>query len=751
MNTVYFDEHVRGVSHEAKGMPCQDFSGACEVSGARGTGFAIVVADGHGDPTCRRSDRGSRLAVGVALDCLSGVAERYLNADDDALRTMREGWLHRAGAVAGGEEELENSNPDAVEASKAIRTMLTHEIVDGWRSAIADDYESDPLPELAQAMAESDVEWRNKAMRRLYGTTLVAGLMLPDLCLLLQQGDGCATVIYCDGQAPLARGDVIPEDELCVGNVTTSLSDADAADRMRVVAIDCQANCVAALFVGSDGVDKSLPDGGDSDLFAGIALDVLSRVDGDGWDAPTFDGDLEGMMRRLSGAGSGDDVSIASVMDVDLVRGVARQLGKEREAFDLRMTIEHDRARLGSMSRKYEYFLTLEPADELAARERDAYLEEYRRLEQRIRSLECDLGTYDADLGRTNEGTPGVDSPVVGGNAYEASSSLSSADSIAFAAGAEESDAADQFDRMSGHATTHRVEEASPAVSPTMRMPSTRDEAPQPRQVVGPRNTPARTIIIALIIVLLIAVIGIGTYLVTAGIVGGSQHNSVTSVSAENAPLDDKEASQPEESFPIHTSPTSEVGDTHQETSQVESVGADENSDDDPLPTYEEVQSALDDAEEQLELGDYLETVAQRAPDAASELERAYGRCIELSSSGEAHHDDEGVAQVWVTFSCVDMGAAVQEAQGAAATLEDYINYLIEECIDDEWYYDDNVMKQKRLMSLEQDSDGTWRVSEGSLSQLETDIANHLYLSAVSDAANELPSFEDTGNELVGH
>ena len=751
MNTVYFDEHVQGVSHEAKGMPCQDFSGACEVSGARGMGFAIVVADGHGDPTCRRSDRGSRMAVEVTLDRLSEVAERYLNADDDTWRTMRESWLQGAGAVTADEERPEDSNADAADASRDIRATLTQGIVDGWRAAIVDDYESDPLPELAQAMAESDVEWRNKAMRRLYGTTLVAGLMLPDLCLLLQQGDGCATVIFGDGQAPLARGDVIPEDELCVGNVTTSISDADAADRMRVVAIDGQAHCVAALFVGTDGVDKSLPSGGDSDLFAGIALDVLGRVDGDGWDALTFDGDLEGMMGRLSGAGSGDDVSIASVMDVDLVREVAGQLAKEREAFDLRMTIEHDRARLGSMSRKYEYYLTLEPTDELAARERDAYLEEYRRLEQRIRSLERDLGAYDVDLGKTNEGTSRVDSPDLEGNTFESSSSPSTAESMTFAAGEEESDTADRFDRTSGHAGTPRVEEASPAFSPTMRMPSTHDEVPQPRQIVAPRNTPARTIVIALIVVLLIAAIGIGTYLVTAGIVGGNQQDSAASVSEENEVVDDEEALRPEDAFPDHAVPTSDIKETRQETSQVESESLDESSDDDELPTNEEVQSVLNDTMEQLELGDYLESVAQRAPEAVGKFENACKTCIELSSAYVAHPDDGGVAQVWASISCLDLGDAVQEAQAYSTTVEEYFDYLIYQYINNEYYIADHETEEKMLISLEQDSDGTWKVSEDSLRQLATDIEHSLCLDAVSEAANELPSYEDSGNEILAH
>ena len=373
MKVFCFDGHVRGASHKLSGAPCQDASGTRTIDGSRGVATAIAVADGHGDPTCRRSDRGSHYAVEVALACLEELALEYLSADVESVRELRDRLLSQ-------------------EDDERCKRLLAQTIVDRWCAATRADYEADPLEELAQAMEESDEAWRLKAIRRIYGTTLVCALMLPDLCVVVQQGDGCATVILCEGTEPLAHGDLVPKDELCIGNMTTSLSDSDAASRMRVVAIDRLNDPIAALFVGTDGIDKSLPRrDGASDLFAGIALDVLEAQDNDSWDEERFERDLCDLLDRVSQMGSGDDASVAAVIDFDDFAGIATRLQKERGLFGLQTALMADRDRLASMSRKYEYYLALDPPNDIVAHERQDYLDSYRKLENRIASLERDL------------------------------------------------------------------------------------------------------------------------------------------------------------------------------------------------------------------------------------------------------------------------------------------------------------------------------------------------------------------------
>ncbi|MBR3313334.1 MAG: protein phosphatase 2C domain-containing protein [Atopobiaceae bacterium] len=351
---------------------CQDSAASREIEGQHGWAYVAAIADGHGDPACFRSDRGSRIAVNVALAALEVLARDYLDADDDARRDARTDLL--------GNDE-----------SNGIRHRLARDIVCAWRAQVMGDYADDPVPELDEALVGKEDQFR-EYVPLLYGTTLAAAVMLPDLSLLVQQGDGCTTVIFSDGRDPLARADVVPEDELCVGNITTSLCDTDAALRMRVVALDHAVDPVAALFVGSDGIDKSLQGAdGASDLFAGVALSALDRVSAGEWDVEVMRRELREMMTRLSQSGIGDDVSLAGVVDVGALAGVAGQLTDERRRFGVAAELEACQTRLSSMRRKYEYYCALEPPTDVVAAEKEAYLAEYRELEQRVCQLQDEL------------------------------------------------------------------------------------------------------------------------------------------------------------------------------------------------------------------------------------------------------------------------------------------------------------------------------------------------------------------------
>ena len=373
MQTVCFDGHVQGASHEASNKVCQDYSGSRPIEGANGTAYVAVVADGHGDSACVRSDRGSRQAVEVSLEVLGDFAQEYVDADEQV------------------REDLKSALLDSDEKHDATRELVA-QIVKTWSTRILEDYELDPLKDVSWA-DDIDDEQRTKAIRRFYGTTLVAALFLPDVCIVAQQGDGCATIIYCGGHETLAQGDVVPEDELCVGNITTSLSDSDAIDRMRIVVVDTCKDPLAAVFVGTDGVDKSLPrEEGASNLFSGVALDVVDLMEKDSWNEGRFLEDLTSAMKRLSASGSGDDVSIAGIVDPDATIEVARQLRIERDCFDLRTSLANDKARLSSMTRKRDYYLTMIPANEAQAHEREEYLKSYDRLANKIEATERDLG-----------------------------------------------------------------------------------------------------------------------------------------------------------------------------------------------------------------------------------------------------------------------------------------------------------------------------------------------------------------------
>ena len=135
-----------------------------------------VVADGHGDPKCARSATGSRFAVEVALSGWEQLAKAYLDADEDTWHSVH--------------ERLINAEKD-----DRIKRDLAFQFVGAWCKRVYEDYGNDPVEEWEEAEEQPDDAQRAKMIRRLYGTTLVCAAILPDLCVLMQQGDGCCLAI----------------------------------------------------------------------------------------------------------------------------------------------------------------------------------------------------------------------------------------------------------------------------------------------------------------------------------------------------------------------------------------------------------------------------------------------------------------------------------------------------------------------------------------------------------------------------
>lgn len=358
MNYTALHAVVRGASHERKGIPCEDYAGT--FTSSEPSYRVVVVADGHGDPTCVRSAIGSRLATDVALRCLGEFAAHAIaeaERHDDALVEM-------LGTTEGG---------------LAI-SRLTDAMVYEWSSAVQDDLATSPLTEDELAvLGENGAAWAAEHVEHLYGSTLVAALALPGALLLVQLGDGCSAVVYEDGEI----SDPIPVDELCVGNVTTSLSDPNASDEVRYALVDLRNRAVVACYVASDGIEKSLsPDGGVPDFFGRMTVELPEHIaQGD-----TL-GYLEETLSELSRLGSNDDASVALVIDVNMVDVVADELQRRHERFALLSRLQWARRKHVSMQRKRDYLLE-QPATEGGLGERERYLAEFDELTLYLNELE---------------------------------------------------------------------------------------------------------------------------------------------------------------------------------------------------------------------------------------------------------------------------------------------------------------------------------------------------------------------------
>ena len=305
-------QSVRGESHIRRGTPREDAAGVMRLDGR----IIGAVSDGHGDPRCMRSQIGSQLAVDIVLELLRGWDPEGACADAEAL--------------------------------DARVTALAHEIIDRWNRAVATHFSENPLTEAelrdAGNMGPSYAQGRH--ISHIYGATLIALVCTEDSLFLLQKGDGHAVVIDKNGRVD---DQVIPWDDRCYLNVTTSLCDADAPDTFtyRLLRGDEVEN-IAAVMLGSDGVEDSFAN---SDLM-GAYYGLLAVECVENGEAATEAAMLRDLA-EMSKYGSKDDISVVGLIDPQAVpplKGVFERMQK-RGALGLK--VESGNARLSSMASAY--------------------------------------------------------------------------------------------------------------------------------------------------------------------------------------------------------------------------------------------------------------------------------------------------------------------------------------------------------------------------------------------------------------
>lgn len=274
-----------GSSHLASGRPCQDTS----YSETSDRMSIAIVSDGHGGAIHSRSDVGAQLAIFAA----QGVIENHPLSD----------W----------------ENPDK-------RQELLKEIVNTWTVLTIDHYYDNLTEqEIAQLPLFPDVEQSIRNITTLYGCTLMAACVHPEGWFAFQIGDGKCVAIHplqIDLDFPENNSkflipnsklvtEPVPDDERCFLNMTTSLCDPDAANEFRFCGGDKNTTPVA-IFLGSDGIDNSW---GTEEALYNFYIEVLKHCTS----AADVTHDLEESLPQLSQAGSHDDMSVAAIVDKDLL------------------------------------------------------------------------------------------------------------------------------------------------------------------------------------------------------------------------------------------------------------------------------------------------------------------------------------------------------------------------------------------------------------------------------------------------
>ena len=320
--SVTFHKTVRGSLHILRNIPCEDCSAS--YSDESGRYHIAVVADGHGDPACMRSAYGAQAVVKVAADCLRTFAETSL---------------------------AENSSEtlDCLSTPRNIRQtlqQLTNTIISQWYQNIYLHLEETPLTEDELTCADRYAEeYRaGKRLAHVYGTTLIAALQLPDYLILVQQGDGRCVIFYADGEV----GQPIPWDERCFENITTSMCDEDVAASIRHCVISLKEHPVIACYLGSDGVEDSYRDmEGTHNFYRKLSGELVHRNVSD------FEQYLGEMLPVFSQEGSGDDVSVAGIVDTEVIASLIPCFESLSQQYDLLETKVLYDEKLCSMTRKH--------------------------------------------------------------------------------------------------------------------------------------------------------------------------------------------------------------------------------------------------------------------------------------------------------------------------------------------------------------------------------------------------------------
>ena len=289
MDARSFHISVQGASHIKKNKECQDASASYTDERLS----LAIVCDGHGGDDYVRSAIGSKVATEIAERNIRNFCERV------------------------DKEELKRH-------SKQLLATLESSIISDWNEAVNAHYEENPFEEHELAVLSEKAKRRYLNRERIesaYGTTLIAVAVTPDYWFGIHIGDGKCVAVSPDGRFVQP----IPWDDKCFLNATTSICDSDALNNFRNFYSE---KLPVAVFVGSDGIDDCFSN---SQQLNNLYKTILYSFATNEYD--TAVSELNDYLPRLSAKGSGDDVSIAAVLDLDMIGEIdaVKEFDREKE------------------------------------------------------------------------------------------------------------------------------------------------------------------------------------------------------------------------------------------------------------------------------------------------------------------------------------------------------------------------------------------------------------------------------------
>ena len=276
-----FKAKCRGFSHMKMDTACQD-------AVAYDQDVAVcAVSDGHGSEKYFRSGVGAALAVEVAIEAVKAFMAKqntYRNENDD----------HKyAGQI------LSNAN-----YAKILHNLAGY-IVTRWVEQLEEHWQTNPCNDLEKALC--DKHFTNvkleESFTKIYGATLIIGVITERFGFAIQIGDGAACIIKQNGHK-LVPPELIDENQF--GGRTNSLSSTNCLPLFRFYYTK---TIPKAIVVASDGVVDSYGgnDGKDFQKFCAKLVELYA----DNYEQAQ--GFLEDWLPQLSEQGSQDDVAVAGI------------------------------------------------------------------------------------------------------------------------------------------------------------------------------------------------------------------------------------------------------------------------------------------------------------------------------------------------------------------------------------------------------------------------------------------------------
>ena len=266
-----YNVSVRGTSHIARDMDCQDFSGIT----CAGNYCAAAVSDGHGGERHFRSAAGAKAAVDISLEAV----KEFVSNENDFL-------------------------PNIAGNYKSILRQLSGCISARWADAVLAHFDSNPITDSEKDIFEkyyaAGSAGAETNFTAVYGATLIIAVITPSYAFVIQTGDGACAVIPQRGNC------FIPEetiDENLFLGYTTSLCDSNSLDNFRFY---YSSEIPKAIILSTDGVVDSYSKE-DFLKFNNAVYDLFVQ---------NYDGafnDLSDWLPRLSERGSKDDMSVAGI------------------------------------------------------------------------------------------------------------------------------------------------------------------------------------------------------------------------------------------------------------------------------------------------------------------------------------------------------------------------------------------------------------------------------------------------------